>query len=117
MIATNGYRLCNYCRKPNSIRARGLCSNCYQKEDIRKEFASALEPVTKLGSGITRAGNRESSVPRGCECEPTTHPPGSIGKIMVMCDRASKGLPLFHPRDAIMDQERRPDEFALLVGF
>lgn len=49
-------------------------------------------------SGPNRAGHED---PTG----PTAHLPGTWEKIMVMQERAEKGLGLFHHHDAVLDRD------------
>ena len=48
---------------------------------------------------------------------PTHHEPGTVGKLDVMQDRASRGLPLYHRDDARIDRRRqKPAPVELLEG-
>jgi hypothetical protein len=66
---------------------RGLCWQCYRRPGVRFAYGR----LTNRGTGLRGKGN----LPR----EPTSHPPGSPEKLLVMAERACRGTCLFHPLD------------------
>ncbi len=50
---------------------------------------------------LARAGHLLPLDPRG----PTLHPPGSPGKLAVLCRRRQRHYALWHPKDAVLDRD------------
>ena len=86
MLAPNGSSLCRHCEKRQIDRARALCSTCYCNSDIRNLYPPAMRSLAK----------RDTSY----QSVPTEALPGTADKMLVMQDRASHGVDIFHPKDA-----------------
>lgn len=80
---------CRHCRKKTISRPRNLCWRCYYTPEIKRLHDSK----SIIGSGTKNFYSQEP-------VEPTNHQPGSEQKILVLCERASKNQPLFHPGDS-----------------
>lgn len=83
------------CKTMNCKRAStnhiGLCHPCYADPILRASIPR--ENRTPKGLALT-------APQLGKTCQPTTYPPGTIGKLRVLQERAANGLPLWHPLDA-----------------
>ncbi len=88
-------KLCLHCKGTRTIKCRGLCWTCAQRPDLRVLYPS----TSKFG----RKGTGLKAGPAPLPKAPTTHPPGSAGKLDVMRQRAAKSEQIFHPGDATND--------------
>lgn len=75
---------CLHCRVWPANRARGLCCRCY-------DHAPRVRPRTPEADVMGRR-----PLPR----TPTTYAPGTVEKLDVLADRASRREALHHPLDA-----------------
>ena len=91
--------LCRHCNRVPSNRPRGLCWSCYYRPGVRELYPST--------SKFARRGvaDRVGRVP--LPRTPTSAPPGSEAKVLVLMERANKRQSLWHPADAPMDVESR----------
>jgi hypothetical protein len=83
---------CRHCQQRKVNRPRGLCWRCYYAPGVREKFG----PVNAYGRRGVGGGTGVRSLPP----TPTTHPPGSVGKLLVLEARARDGVVLWHPLDA-----------------
>ena len=85
-----------YCKTPGCHHAPshhiGLCHGCYADPEKRK--------AVPKGDFLNRGLGLESPKP-GVMCQPTEHPPGTLGKLLALETRAVLGQPLWHPDDAV----------------
>jgi hypothetical protein len=79
---------------------KGLCKTCYDKPSVREAY-----PAFVPKRGGKRHWYRQQKVDLS-QWHPTTALPGSMEKVLVLEQRASLGLPLFHPCDAKEDLRR-----------
>ena len=82
---------CSWCRD-RIARKRGLCLVCALDKAI---LAGAPKPTYRSGAseiGVNQATELDES--------PCPHPPGSLGKIERLIERAERGVLLWHPDDA-----------------
>ena len=86
---------CPICSAPTPISTgatrRGICYRCFKDPSVRE----SLPPSKYACRGVA---DRCGAAPM--PAEPTGHPPGSPGKIEVLCQRAARGERLWHPGDA-----------------
>jgi hypothetical protein len=89
--------LCRHCGMRAVNRARKLCWVCYQTPEVRE-----LYPCTSMFArrGLDNAGRRRRPP------APTQALPGTPEKIAVLRERASMGLELWHPADALLSRRR-----------
>lgn len=74
---------CLACHRPRSSRSPGLCGRCYLDAELAAIYAEVgLTEPTRLPA-------------------PTSHRPGSPGKLAVLEQRAKGGFKLWHPGDAV----------------
>lgn len=93
-LSVNGPKACVRCKVNKVNRPRGLCWHCYHLPGVREQYG----PVGIYGRrGIAHndSGTKPPD-PRGG----TVHPPGSLGRIAVMAERAELGYEILHPDDA-----------------
>jgi hypothetical protein len=83
---------CRHCGQKQAARPRGLCWTCYQTLDIRRQYAS----LSKFG----RRGVLDFYGSGELPAAPTTALPGSLEKVAVLQQRASRRQALWHPDDA-----------------
>ncbi len=93
MATGDGYSACRNCCLNVPIKGRGLCNPCYSNRLIRYRFAKMEKAPSDCGKPIDVGDTRP--LPH----EPTLYPPGSPGKILVLCARAMAGVALWHPED------------------
>ncbi len=93
VVAGDGYSSCRNCRLNVPIKGRGLCNPCYNDRMIRHRFSRMGKEPSECGKPIDVGGERP--IPH----EPTLYPPGSPGKILLLCARAMAGFALWHPED------------------
>lgn len=87
--------ICKHCDKVYRCnRGRGLCATCYYTPEIKVLYP----PGNTNGSG--RRSEWADRNPVRPAAYPTSHPPGTFGKMDVMAERAMRGESLFHPHDA-----------------
>ncbi len=86
---------CRHCRVKPANRRLGLCYSCYYRPGIREEYST----TSKYGRRGHACGMNRDKQPT----EPTSHPPGTPCKELVMAGRAMRGEVLFHPGDAERD--------------
>lgn len=84
---------CASCGRRAVNRPRRLCAACYADPLVRQQFPPVRDT---RGGGKPRDGVAPRPLPR----RPTDAPPGSEAKILVLIDRARRGLQLHHPDDA-----------------
>jgi hypothetical protein len=83
--------ICRHCHQANVNRPRGLYWSCFYKPGVRELYPSTSMYARRgIGNGYRR--------PRLPD-RPTTAPPLSEEKILVMSERAGRGESLFHPQD------------------
>jgi hypothetical protein len=82
---------CQHCQERHAYRPRGLCNRCYYMPGVRYRYhlpaKAACRPADVEEAPICPAG------------APTTALPGSLAKLAVLQQRASRGEALFHPAD------------------
>lgn len=86
---------CLNCKIRAIGKARGLCHACYDDLKIRQSYP--LQTDRHVG-----VGRSNKSLPAS---NPVNLRPGSIEKIEVMSERASRNESLFHPLDRDGDDE------------
>jgi hypothetical protein len=93
-LSVNPPKVCVRCKVNKPNRPRGLCWHCYYTPGVRERYG----PTTvhgRRGIGHNDSGAKPLD-PRGG----TAHPPGSLGRIAVMAERAELGYAILHPDDA-----------------
>ena len=80
---------CQHCKTGSTIDRRNLCRPCYRDPVIRRMYATM--PTNNRG---LMSANRNYPLP-----EPTDCPPGTVEKLLVMCERAERGEQVRHPKD------------------
>lgn len=99
-------KLCKHCnRVPQLLHKRGLCWSCYFNPEIRPKYPTSDSPFARRGRGNRGHG--------AMPAEPTQALPRSPGKVAVMMERAGRGECLFHPADALLDDEAVVDNTGL----
>jgi hypothetical protein len=83
---------CRHCGRERAARPRGLCWTCYQTLEIRRQYAS----LSKFG----RRGVLDFCGLGQLPAAPTSALPGSIEKVAILQQRASRRESLWHPEDA-----------------
>ncbi len=110
---------CRHCKRVRKTAlVRGLCGTCYKDLRIRYLYPVQTQKGRcggdyRLAQGAGQPLTPEEIVERHLEervrdslplrdlpDQPTNALPGSEGKILVLQDRAGKGIELFHPGDA-----------------
>lgn len=86
---------CVHCGNPRATRPRKLCFTCYESRGIRDLYQPANSFVGKDGDFFGPAPL----------AEPSSAHPGTDDKIAVMAWRAAQGLAIFHPLDAVVDDD------------
>lgn len=90
---------CRHCKAPYTINvhkgSRGLCTKCYRNLAIRLAY-----PALRPGGGKRPEDTTTAPQVAPTAYAPTHHLPGTVGKLKVLCERAARGLPLWHPLDA-----------------
>jgi len=71
---------------------RTVCKRCVKARDDAQRRAEA----DQLAAALAEAARLAEELAR---LAPTDAPPGSPEKFAVLCDRAARRVPLFHPRD------------------
>lgn len=103
---------CKHCQKTIELRKRdnkknvrrrdrGLCRPCFDKPHVRSLYPTLHGLIgypTGLGVGGDHNNNKQPP-------EPTVAFPGTEEKIQVMCWRAENGYNLFHPADAMYEED------------
>jgi hypothetical protein len=89
--------LCRHCQKSNANRPRGLCWTCYYTPGIREQYPST--------SKFARRGLDDFNGYGPLPAQPTSAPPGSEEKVLILMERARRRESLWHPADAPMDPE------------
>jgi hypothetical protein len=84
--------LCRHCGQKQAGRPRGLCWTCYQTPEIRGLYSS----LSKFG----RRGVLDFYGSGELPAAPTRAMPGSLQKVAVLQQRASRREALWHPDDA-----------------
>lgn len=87
--------LCLHCKIHEQCPHRGLCFQCYQTPVIRKQY-----PATNKFGYTSRAGTSGSKMPA-----PTKALPGSREKYLVLVARAEANEALWHPEDAMHEDD------------
>jgi hypothetical protein len=87
---------CRHCLTGRVTKYWGLCWTCYYTPGVRKLYGEQ-----KVGLGIT-------PMSRSLPLSPTSAPPGSEEKILVLSQRAQEESLLWHPEDFGM-RKRKPD--------
>lgn len=98
---------CRHCQKAPIHKPRNLCYNCYMDLSIRN-----LYPVSVKAYEI-----RDTYAPRPLDTNPTQTIPGSEEKILLMMDRAKRGVQLFHPDEPSIEIEHTVNLASRLTGF
>lgn len=113
---------CRHCGRVLCVRARGLCSGCYQRVQVR-----VLYPMRRRRRDGTLEELEMSPIAlsmklalRTTYCAPlparsTTARPGTPEKIEVMVGRAKRGEQLFHPLDSGWGTREEVEEMQLLL--
>lgn len=87
--------VCKWCAIRKGLSAnRGLCSRCHDIPEIRAQFPS----------GLTRQLEQPAKL-----FLPTSHLPGTEGKLRAMQARRRAGFPLFHPQDPVREDTLRDE--------
>lgn len=102
--AALGLTLCAHCGKGRINRPRGLCWNCYYTPGV-KELHPSTSKYAKRGIG--NGQNFDPPFP----AQPTTHAPGTPGKLALLEQRAKDRVAIFHPADARFEGDALPVEF------
>ena len=84
-------RACAHCGTRTVTRPRRLCGRCYADRRLRRQHA----PAGPRGRRGFDAYGRRPLPPA-----PTSAPPGSPAKVLVLAERARCRQQLFHPDDA-----------------
>lgn len=103
---------CIHCRRPRiSLRSRGLCYKCYLIIEVRDLYPA---PVLdrNFGNGVS-SDNGYAPLPP----YPTEARPGTVEKILVLQERASKHQCLWHPNDRGSDMEGTLARLGKCVAF
>ena len=82
---------CAHCGVRTATRPRRLCGPCYADRRVRRQYA----PAGPRGRRGFDAYGRRPLPPA-----PTSAPPGSPAKVLVLAERARRRQQLFHPDDA-----------------
>lgn len=84
---------CRHCHVKVGTKPRGLCSACYYDASIRERYPTecSLEMGRRTAAGLR------------LDATPTSALPGTFEKLAVLCDRFVRGVALFHPQDAGMN--------------
>ncbi len=86
---------CQHCGSRRSKgRGPGLCQQCYAAPELRQRYFPPVDSRTQ------RTG------PAPLPAEPTSHPPGSPGRVAVLEERATRREQLFQTLDAQGEWER-----------
>jgi hypothetical protein len=88
--------LCRHCQHVRRLKARGLCSRCYDRPEVR-----VLYPC------LVSQRRPESQGGHPLPSEPTTATPATPEKVAVLEERAALGLALFHPLDPVIVHHQR----------
>lgn len=80
---------CLHCKRGRFIAGRGLCTACYKQPTIRVQYVPAWVVITE-----PMMPKRHLRPP-----VPTTHPPGTVGKVLAMRERYANGESLWSPDD------------------
>ncbi len=87
-MKTETVRLCRNCECRSANRAGSLCVACFRDTAARERHPrKTIHPPR----------------PSAVLPEPTDARPGTEAKMLVLQDRAARGLALFHPDDAVWD--------------
>jgi len=81
---------CAHCGTRAVTRPRHLCGRCYSDRHVRGQYP----PAGQRGRRGFDAYGRRPLPPA-----PTSAPPGSQAKVLVLAERARRRLQLFHPDD------------------
>jgi hypothetical protein len=92
---------CRHCNFRSANRSRGLCYTCFYVPGVKDMYPSTSKYARR---GVTTGGSCAPLVP-------TTAPPGTPEKLLVMEHRAAQGQAIFHPFDAREPGDPRPVEF------
>lgn len=92
--------ICKHCRTSKVNRPRGLCWSCYYTPGVKEMYPSTSKYARR---GV---GNFTGNAP--VAPLPTTAPPGTVEKMMVLEERAKNRQALWHPLDAQYDGDPRP---------
>lgn len=91
---------CRHCQMRKPGRPRGLCYTCYYTPGVRALYPS----ISKFARRGVHDYYGQSILP----LFPTPALPGSAEKIAVLQHRASLGVDLWHPDDALLDRRMIP---------
>lgn len=80
---------CQHCHTRAITRPRQLCHRCFRNRAIRVQYRPRTTNRPNLSSHHRRLAPW-----------PTSAAPGSLGKVLEMAYRRSRGWALFHPHDA-----------------
>lgn len=99
---SGGVRLvCRHCQKSKVNRPRGLCWGCYYTPGVKDLYPSTSKYARR---GVP---NKVGKVPLADS--PTTHAPGTEGKLACMEARAKAMQAIFHPGDARFEGDDLPE--------
>lgn len=98
--------ICRHCRKLKVNRPRGLCWTCYYTPGVKDQYPSTSKYAYR---GIGSYFRNDCPLP-----EPTTAPPGTPEKMLVLGLRAKAGQSLWHPLDAMYEGDPRPPGHVLM---
>ena len=90
--------ICRHCGCARVSRPRGLCWTCYYAPGVRDRY-----PVT---SKYGRRGPGNTFLRSKPPLQPTNALPGSLEKVLVLCQRAALGQDLWHVDDATLEGSR-----------
>src|SRR4051812_36059958 len=90
---------CRHCGERKKARARGLCSLCHRRLNVRRQFG----PVSVYGNRMTATEPEPGKPSLPLPPCPTDAMPGSAEKIAVLKWRMEKGYLLWHPGDRRID--------------
>jgi len=82
---------CAHCGVRAATRPRRLCGRCYGDRRVRRQYGPAGPRGRR---GFDAYGRRPLPL------APTSAPPGSAAKVLILAERARRRQQLFHPGDA-----------------
>jgi hypothetical protein len=91
--------ICRHCNRVPVNRPRGLCWSCYYTPGVRDLYPSTSKFARR---GVANFCGAAPMAPK-----PTEALPGTPEKVLVLEERARRGLALWHPGDATVDEPAR----------
>lgn len=87
---------CRHCNNARANRPRGLCWSCYYRPGVKE-----LYPIDTYVHRFQRRGVPDFYGVPPPPTNPTSAPPGSQEKVVVLAERASLRQSLWHQADAV----------------